>query len=89
VVLDLCGRHGVWFDHEELTRVLAWVRGGGTTEAEVPPEPVRRAPALDGGLGGGIGGGLSGGSPWGRSDDLGALLVGVAAALGRALFERR
>jgi hypothetical protein len=50
---------------------------------------VRRAPALDSGLGGGLGGGLSGGSPWGRSDDLGALLVDVAAALGRALFERR
>jgi Zn-finger nucleic acid-binding protein len=89
VILDLCGRHGVWFDHEELTRVLAWVRRGGATEAEVPPQPVRRAPALDGGFGGGFGGGLSGGSPWSRADDLGALLAGVAAALGRALFERR
>lgn len=90
VILDLCGRHGVWFDHEELTRVLEWVRRGGATEAEVPPpQPVRRAPTLAGDLGGGLGGGLSGGSSWDRSYDLGALLAGVAAALGRALFDRR
>lgn len=87
VILDLCGRHGVWFEHEELSRVLEWVRRGGATEAEVPP--ARRPPAPAAGLGGELGGDLSGGSPWGRSYDLGALLAGAAAALGRALFERR
>lgn len=85
VILDLCSRHGVWFDRDELTRVLEWVRRGGATEAEVPrPQPVRRAPALEGGLGGGV----SGGGSWSRSDDLGTLLAGAAAVLGRALFDR-
>lgn len=29
VILDICTDHGVWFDLEELDRVLAWVRKGG------------------------------------------------------------
>lgn len=29
VILDLCSRHGVWFDAGELERLLAWVREGG------------------------------------------------------------
>jgi Zn-finger nucleic acid-binding protein len=29
VVVDYCREHGVWFDGEELTGILAWVRGGG------------------------------------------------------------
>lgn len=29
VVLDLCKRHGVWFDAHELERLLAWIRRGG------------------------------------------------------------
>ena len=33
VVVDLCKRHGVWLDHRELGRVLAFVRGGGLVRA--------------------------------------------------------
>lgn len=29
VVIDLCKRHGVWFDAHELERLLAWIRRGG------------------------------------------------------------
>jgi Zn-finger nucleic acid-binding protein len=33
VVVDLCKHHGVWLDHRELARVLAYVRGGGLVRA--------------------------------------------------------
>jgi Zn-finger nucleic acid-binding protein len=33
VIVDVCGRHGVWFDHAELEKVLAFVRGGGLMRA--------------------------------------------------------
>jgi len=29
VIVDVCGPHGVWFDHRELERVLEYVRAGG------------------------------------------------------------
>ena len=29
MILDVCGNCGVWFDLEELDRVLDWVRKGG------------------------------------------------------------
>jgi Zn-finger nucleic acid-binding protein len=29
VIVDLCRRHGVWLDAEELDRILAWIRSGG------------------------------------------------------------
>ncbi|MBK7641917.1 MAG: zf-TFIIB domain-containing protein [Planctomycetes bacterium] len=29
VIVDMCGPHGVWFDHRELERVLEFVRAGG------------------------------------------------------------
>lgn len=33
VVIDLCKEHGVWLDHRELGRILAYVRGGGLVRA--------------------------------------------------------
>ena len=49
VVLDLCREHGVWFDREELRRVLAFVRSHANQDLPRPPagslEPRRRAPA--------------------------------------------
>lgn len=33
VVVDVCGRHGVWFDAEELAQLLAWARAGGLEAA--------------------------------------------------------
>lgn len=29
VVVDLCGRHGIWFDADELAQLIAWTRAGG------------------------------------------------------------
>lgn len=34
VVIDTCAEHGLWFDRDELARILAWVRDGGLTRAE-------------------------------------------------------
>jgi len=33
VIVDVCARHGTWFDIGELPRVLAFVEGGGLVEA--------------------------------------------------------
>jgi len=34
VIIDVCRQHGVWFDAEELRRILLWVRSGGLAKAE-------------------------------------------------------
>lgn len=34
VLVDVCQAHGLWFDAEELERVLAWLRAGGAEAAE-------------------------------------------------------
>jgi Zn-finger nucleic acid-binding protein len=34
IVVDVCGADGLWFDAEELDRVLAWIRSGGLLRAE-------------------------------------------------------
>jgi Zn-finger nucleic acid-binding protein len=51
VVVDVCSRHGTWFDAGELSRVLAFVESGGlararlaTKHASGPHEPTRTAP---------------------------------------------
>jgi Zn-finger nucleic acid-binding protein len=33
VILDFCASHGMWFDHDELRRVVEFVRAGGLGEA--------------------------------------------------------
>lgn len=43
VVLDVCGRHGLWFDAEELERVLDWVRSGQLAFAAESERDERRA----------------------------------------------
>ena len=46
VVVDVCGNHGVWFDAEELERILHWICAGGAVESlEASPEAQRRAKA--------------------------------------------
>jgi Zn-finger nucleic acid-binding protein len=34
VIVDFCKDHGVWFDADELPRVLAWIRSGGLAKAK-------------------------------------------------------
>lgn len=31
-IVDICRHHGVWFDNDELARVLTWIRNGGKTD---------------------------------------------------------
>ena len=33
MIIDVCREHGVWFDPDELPRILAWVRSGGLAKA--------------------------------------------------------
>ena len=33
VIIDVCNKHGVWLDHRELQKILAFVRGGGLERA--------------------------------------------------------
>jgi len=42
VIIDLCREHGLWFDADELARILAWVRAGGGRDPEPPAEVNRR-----------------------------------------------
>jgi Zn-finger nucleic acid-binding protein len=34
VIVDVCARHGIWFDLQELDRLLRWIREGGEARAE-------------------------------------------------------
>jgi Zn-finger nucleic acid-binding protein len=34
VIVDVCREHGIWFDADELPRILAWIRSGGEAKAE-------------------------------------------------------
>lgn len=45
VIVDLCKEHGIWFDADELPRVLAWLRAGGSLETERVPEVKARTEA--------------------------------------------
>ena len=33
VIIDLCKIHGIWFDADELARILVWIRSGGVEKA--------------------------------------------------------
>ncbi|MFH1437864.1 MAG: zinc ribbon domain-containing protein [Pseudomonadota bacterium] len=34
VIIDMCADHGVWFDNDELTHLLQWIRSGGLIASE-------------------------------------------------------
>ena len=34
VIIDICKDHGVWFDADELQRILGWIRSGGLAKAQ-------------------------------------------------------
>ncbi|HJZ92204.1 MAG TPA: zinc ribbon domain-containing protein [Gemmataceae bacterium] len=46
VILDMCKEHGLWFDADELARVLAWVRAGGGREPTPAKGPSAQAFAI-------------------------------------------
>ena len=39
VIIDLCRTDGIWFDADELARILVWIRAGGVERPK--PEPKR------------------------------------------------
>jgi Zn-finger nucleic acid-binding protein len=43
VIVDACREHGVWFDAEELERILHWIREGGERRAAALEEAEQRA----------------------------------------------
>jgi len=44
VVLDVCGEHGLWFDCDELSHALAWIRAGGLEDARQCVARLKRSP---------------------------------------------
>ncbi|HKB00671.1 MAG TPA: zinc ribbon domain-containing protein [Gemmataceae bacterium] len=44
VIIDLCRDHGIWFDADELARILAWLRAGGGRQPGPLPDPDRPRP---------------------------------------------
>jgi Zn-finger nucleic acid-binding protein len=39
VIIDLCREDGIWFDADELARILTWVRAGGVERPKPKPKP--------------------------------------------------
>jgi len=35
VIIDICKRHGIWFDRDELSRIVEFIRGGGMEASRV------------------------------------------------------
>jgi Zn-finger nucleic acid-binding protein len=50
IVVDVCPRHGVWFDPGELPRILAFVQAGGLEQARKRAEQERSARERDANL---------------------------------------
>jgi len=43
VIVDVCGRHGTWFDKDELRRIVEFIRAGGVDRArEVEIDELQR-----------------------------------------------
>jgi Zn-finger nucleic acid-binding protein len=82
VIVDLCRNHGVWLDHAELEKVLAFVRGGGLMRARRREIDRLEREAKDArerrlGLGGALEGGARGPASLGELfDDLRRLFDG-------------
>jgi Zn-finger nucleic acid-binding protein len=81
VILDVCGTHGIWFDLDELPRVLVWIQSGGEQRAgqlaaeEEQQEARERRLELE------TKSGLAGGS-WGYDEPNRNLLGGLVSLLG-------
>jgi Zn-finger nucleic acid-binding protein len=90
VILDICGTHGIWFDLDELPRVLAWVQGGGEERAGQLEAEEARTEAREQRLETEVRSSLGGGS-WGYAEPNRNLLGGLVSLLGESwsnLFDR-
>ena len=89
VILDICKPDGVWFDKDELRRIIEFIRAGGLDlsrerdreEWEAEKRKAKLAPVA-----GGAGGFDVSPSDWHRTADTGSLLIEVLAAVARMLF---
>lgn len=82
VLIDVCKQHGIWFDGDELHRVLTWIEGGGATESEVEANRPRPATTLSGGIPMGGGGDvLEGAGNWWYAFDVVELVVYAVGAV--------
>jgi Zn-finger nucleic acid-binding protein len=56
VIIDHCKEHGVWFDDQELERILAWIRRGGLALSQkrdvTEAKEIQRSAAASKNLGG-------------------------------------
>jgi Zn-finger nucleic acid-binding protein len=41
VIIDVCRKHGIWFDAEKLTRILDWARSGGLAAAREEQDALK------------------------------------------------
>lgn len=90
VILDICGAHGIWFDLDELPRVLAWIQGGGEERAAKLEAEEARTEAREQRLETEFRSSLGGGS-WGYAEPNRNLLGGLVNLLGEGwsnLFDR-
>ena len=46
VIIDVCGEHGLWFDCDELSNLLSWIRTGGLDAARRDIARLKRSPDL-------------------------------------------
>ena len=90
VIIDICKDHGIWFDAEELPRILDWVRSGGQAKAEeehaaqqAREERFKRATQPRTERGGVMGVPLGGPDDYASHDPLGHFLVEIVGWLFR------
>ncbi|HKI05303.1 MAG TPA: hypothetical protein VKK31_25200 [Thermoanaerobaculia bacterium] len=92
VIVDVCARHGLWFDLHELDRLLRWIREGGEVRAGKLQTEQERVESRQKALGEGL-------RPWNQVDTerslfspyrpdsmLGELLSGLVAGTLRRFF---
>jgi Zn-finger nucleic acid-binding protein len=77
VIVDVCARHGLWFDLHEIDRLLRWIHEGGEERSERFQREAERAEARQRALAEGAP------QPWGKS------LAGGADSLESLLLSRR
>jgi Zn-finger nucleic acid-binding protein len=92
VIVDVCARHGIWFDLHELDSLLRWIREGGEARAEKLQREQERIEARQARLGEDL-------QPWNqpeserlifsrrRSGAMGELMSGLVGGAIRWLFD--
>jgi Zn-finger nucleic acid-binding protein len=76
VIVDVCARHGLWFDLHEIDRLLRWIREGGEERSAQLQREAERSEARQKAL-------AEGAQPWGKS------LAGGADSLEGLILSRR